>query len=174
VSTPRKKPAKRRCKGTNKAGGPCGVVPQKGKDWCRAHDPDLSGKDRFGSPEQAATANPAGRPRTPKVIELLSQRAEAEADRIVGTLLEQLGAERAVVVGNGPLAYVDSVPDAPARLRAVAEILDRVAGKPRQTTELSGPDGAPIRTEDSGAIDPSKLNRQQRAALREILDAQGG
>jgi hypothetical protein len=172
METSPRKPAKRRCKGTNKAGKPCGAVPQKGKDWCRAHDPDLSGKDRFGSPEQAATANPAGRPRIPKVIELLSQRAEAEADRIVGTLLEQLDAERGVVVGNGPDAYVDSVPDAPARLRAVAEILDRVAGKPRQTTELSGPEGGPVALVAADAGNP-KVRQLLGDALRADRDPHG-
>ena len=39
--------------------------------------------------------------------------------------------------------------------------------------EHSGPAGAPIGTEETaGAIDPRKLSREQRAALREILDAQ--
>jgi len=79
---------------------------------------------------------------------------------------------------QGRVALVAAIRTAAADdWRAAAWMLERMepeAWAAKQKLEHSGPDGAPIRTEDTGAIDPSKLNRQQRAALREILDAQGG
>ncbi len=175
MSTPRKKPAKRRCKGTNKAGERCGAAPLKGSDYCRAHDPKRPDGDRFGSPEQAAAAGASEKPRVPKLTEVLQRRVEEEAEQIIGVLFEGLEASRGITLrlGGGQDTLVET-PDHTARIAAARELFDRAIGRPKQALEHSGPDGDAIRTEDTGAIDPSKLNRQQRAALREILDAQGG
>ena len=60
--------------------------------------------------------------------------------------------------------------------RAAAWLLERLEPEGwslKQQLEHTGPAGGPIRTEDTtGAIDPRRLTREQRAALREMLDAQ--
>lgn len=137
---------KRQCHGTTKAGRPCKVAPLTGSDYCRAHDPELPAESRFGSPEQARAAATGVVRKAPRVIELLAAKAEAEeeAERLWRVISEALDADRGVVVGNGPTAHVDFVADHPTRLAAFREFIDRVDGKPRQKTEVSGPDGEPI------------------------------
>jgi hypothetical protein len=174
VGTPRKTPAKRRCKGTNKAGERCGAAPLKGSDYCRAHDPDVSGSARFGSHEQAKAAGDlGGRPKAPRVVDVMRERVEEDVDRILVPYFDALEGAVVHATFEGEVLPSDH-PDIGARIAAAEKLLDRVYGRPKQALEHAGPDGSAIRTEDAGAIDPSKLNRQQRAALREILDAQGG
>ena len=52
---------------------------------------------------------------------MLRERLEREIERneTLSVLFDALGAERAVVVGNGPTAHVQHVPDIPTRLAAV-------------------------------------------------------
>jgi hypothetical protein len=126
VSTPRKKPAKRRCKGTNKAGARCGAAPLKGSDYCRAHDPTVPEETRFGTPEQAGVAGSSPKPAR-KLTSILLRKLEERAEEIVDGLLD-----------------LTQVEEPATRLRAIAEVYDRAEGKPKQATELTGRDGGAI------------------------------
>lgn len=55
---------------------------------------------------------------------------------------------------------------APARVAAAKELIDRAYGKSAQAVELSGPDGAPIRSE--AVLDLSNLTLEQKRALASI------
>lgn len=57
-------------------------------------------------------------------------------------VIEALDADRPVVVGNGPGARMELVPDHDVRIKAANTIMDRIHGKPAQ--EISGPDGGPL------------------------------
>lgn len=67
-------------------------------------------------------------------------------------LIEALDAERPVVVGNGPHATMEMVPDHDVRLKASEVLFSRLYGKPRQ--EVTGEDGAPL----MGAVVPDLLD----------------
>jgi hypothetical protein len=69
-------------------------------------------------------------------VEALRERVEADIDRVLAPLFEALTATRAVVVGNGPSAYVDAVDDFPTRIVAVRELLDRAYDKPRSAVNV--------------------------------------
>ncbi|HWT24524.1 MAG TPA: hypothetical protein VN213_13545 [Solirubrobacteraceae bacterium] len=63
---------------------------------------------------------------------------------VIAALIDALIAERGVVVGSGDDATVEFVADHAIRIAAARELLDRAYGKPRQATEVTGPDGGPI------------------------------
>jgi hypothetical protein len=133
---------KRTCEGTTKKGKPCGANPLKpgtviggvtvtGK-WCRQHDLDLPDSARIGG----ATPG-AGRPRKPREVDVIRESLEARAGMIDEMLREAMLANRAVVVGNGPTAHMEMVPDWPTRITAAREILDRSYGRSKQSSEVT-------------------------------------
>jgi hypothetical protein len=133
---------KRVCKAKTKKGKPCGANPLKpgtviegttvtGK-WCRQHDEDLPASARIGGAQPGS-----GRPRTPRAVDVLKERIEQDIDKVLRPLWDALVAERAVVVGNGPTAYVESVTDHPTRIAAVRELLDRGYGRSKQSSEVT-------------------------------------
>jgi hypothetical protein len=158
---------RRRCKGKNQAGDPCGAYPLRPGtliedvsvtgDWCIIHDPDLPEGAKPGGPQPGA-----GRPRNPRGIDILRERFEAEADRVLNPLFDALEADIATVVGRGEEAMVDYQPDHRTRLLAIKEILDRVYGRPKQATEITGPQGGPVQVIDPG-------NAEARDAIAELL-----
>lgn len=108
--------------------------------FCMAHQPDNVKDSRgFGGSQEGS-----GRPRKPRLSELYAEVAEEMREKIREVLVEGLNADRGVVVGNGPTAHVEQVPDIPTRLKTAAEIADRTDGKPRQAIEHSGPEGGPM------------------------------
>jgi hypothetical protein len=133
---------KRECKGEKKTGGPCGAAPLKPGteidgikatgDYCRTHDPDLPADTRFGSPQQAREAATGVVRRFPRMRDVMERKLEEEADRIVDAQLEALNAERPIVVGDGPNATLELVPDYLTRLRAGDTLMSRALGKPAQ------------------------------------------
>jgi hypothetical protein len=140
-----------RCTGKTKAGRRCRARPLRGGDYCRAHDPAVPDADRFGSPEQAARAGAlGGRPRKSRVVDVLREQVEADAERWLRPLERALDAER------------DGEPDHSVRLRAVAAVLDRVAGRPRLEPE---DDAEAV----IGDVDLSKLSDQQLRQLDDLL-----
>lgn len=149
--------ARRTCRGTKRDGRDCTVSPltaagaaklglsAEDQDWCRAHHPHLPASSRFGSHAQATQAGrQGGRPRLPRVVDLLKERLEGEADEWLDALKAALNAEAPYTVGFGEDAYVEFVPDHRTRLKAIEIALDRVYGRPKQQTELTGADGGPV------------------------------
>lgn len=125
---------KRACSATTKAGTPCQSPPLAGTELCMAHSPAKVRESRGF----VADNGKAGRPRSPRAVDVLRERIEQDIDAVIAPLWEALAAEKSVVVGNGPSAHVESVPDLPTRIAAARELLDRGYGKPKQATELSG------------------------------------
>jgi hypothetical protein len=111
---------------------------------CMAHQPKEVQEERgFGGSQPGS-----GAPRKPRAIEILREKVEADVDRVLAPLLEGLTADKAVTVSGGKDAgWVEMVADAPTRIKAANDILDRVFGKAKQTTEIAGPDGGPVRVE---------------------------
>ena len=122
------------CTATTKSGEPCKATAKNGLDVCNAHAPEEV-KERLGF---GGSQPGAGRPRNPSKVEVLREKLEAEWDEWFGVLTEARNATRHVVVGNGPTAHVEEIPDLPTRLAAFREIMDRAHGKPKQTAEVSG------------------------------------
>lgn len=129
--------AKRRCKAKTKAGKRCKAAPLKGSDVCLAHSDE---KTRVATSFQRG----GGRPRKPRVVDVVRERIEAEMDEWYAVLIDARQATRAIVVGQGEYATIEHVPDHPTRLRAFAAAMDRAYGKPKQTAEISGADGGPV------------------------------
>lgn len=132
----------RNCEARNRVGEPCGASPLKAGTmidgikvsgrWCRAHDPELPDSARIQGAQPGA-----GRPRKPRVHEVIRQRLEEKIDEIFDGLWEATDAMRAVVVGNGPTARIVEVPDHPTRIMAYREILDRGLGRPKLSGEIT-------------------------------------
>ena len=121
----------------NKAGKPCRAYARSGKATCMGHaDKAEKAEAGFGGAENGAKGGEARR--VPKLTEVLRAKVEDRADEIMDRLLEGLDAERSIVVGTGPKAYVESVPDLEMRLRTIREILDRLEGRPKSVSEFSG------------------------------------
>jgi hypothetical protein len=148
-----------RCSGTNaKTGQPCRAWPLRGTTRCLAHS-DAEARDSVGF---VAANGKGGRPRAPRVVDVIRERLEARADAVIDVLWDGLEANRGVVVGSGEFAQLEETPDHGARLAAAREILDRAYGKPTQATEISGPDGGPVEVIDTS--DP-----KTRKALHALL-----
>jgi hypothetical protein len=149
--------SKRRCKGETDEGD-CRANPLKDSDFCLAHS-DGNTRDlmRFGGAQPGA-----GRPKNPRAVDILRERLEGDADRILDALWNALDADTATVVLAGEEREVELVPDHRTRIAAAREILDRAYGKPKQATEVSGPDGGPV-----AVVDMS--DEQTRALVGDLL-----
>lgn len=154
-----KKSKKRKCHGTTVKGKPCGAVPLrkgtvlggvavKGKH-CRAHDPDLPDSARIQGPQPGS-----GRPKNPRVIDVLRSRIEERVDEVIEVYLDAMKADRTIVIGRGEDAVVEREVDHAIRLRAVEALNDRAYGKPAQAVELAGRDGGPIEFNNEAFADP--------------------
>lgn len=131
------------CRATTKAGKPCRSYALAGGQFCLSHsDKETRAKLCFGGPENGAKGGEAKR--VPRLTEVLTKRVEERADEIMDKLFSMLDAQRAVVVGTGPKARVETVPDDDLALKAIREIYDRFEGRPKQATEITGKDGGPI------------------------------
>lgn len=137
------------CGAPTAAGPPCtgkkSIVKVKGKRYqlktCVMHAPEAIKKElgvtsgaKFGS----------GRKKQLSPHAVLRQRIEADIDKYLKPLEDALTAMKAVVVGNGRSAHIQEVDDLALRIKAVNDILDRVYGRPKQITEVTGTDGAPM------------------------------
>jgi len=128
-----------KCKATKKGGASCGAWALKGREFCRAHDPETPSAARFGTVEQATAAGKqGGRPRNPRPSEVLRDRIDDRIDEVLAPLFDGLTAERAVVVGTGPGARLEMVVDHPTRIAAAREVMDRVEGRPTAKAAIAG------------------------------------
>lgn len=159
----------RACKGTTRKDTPCEAKPLKAGsviegvtvngNHCRAHDPDLPDSARFGSRAQAKeAAKLGGRPPMPKPTEVARQLVERHVYAVLRPHFKALGLELeddgsvtpmtlgAVLTGESKdgIVIASKIEDLGAQIAAAEKLLDRVYGRPKQSTEISGPDGGPV------------------------------
>jgi hypothetical protein len=155
----------RRCTGTTRSGTPCKATPRGDTGLCNAHSPketqDFAG---FGGPQAGA-----GRPRKPRVVDVIRERIEQDMEPVIAALVDALSADRGVVVGAGESAELELLPDHAARIAAARELLDRAYGRARQALEVTGEDGGPIELADAG-LDLRKLTDDELEALQRLVD----
>lgn len=150
--------ARLKCTGENARGEACGAWPLKGSTRCAAHpiEPDSA---RFGSPAQAReAAKLAGRPPLPKPTEVARRLVEQHVAAILRPHFKALGLmlnddgtvtplERgAILTGESKSGKVvaSTIEDLGAQIAAAEKLLDRVYGRPKQSTELTGAGGGPM------------------------------
>lgn len=156
-----------KCIATTKDNNPCSRGRYGDSEYCWSHQPEeVKAAKGFGGKQEGS-----GRKRKPRVVDVIRELVEEDDSGVISALWDALAAERGVVVGNGPSAHVEYVPDHSARIAAAREILDRGYGKPKQQTELSGPEGGPV--EIVAMPDADEWHRQVAAVLQETgaLDA---
>ncbi len=156
--------SKRACKGTNSRGKPCKAPPLKGTDACISHSPkDVQGKAGFGGSQPGS-----GRPRLPTPTEVARDLIEQNIAIILRPHFRTLGfevetGEKGVVLvplaEGGAKLYGESregvinasdYEDLGAQIAAADKLLDRIYGRPKQATELTGPGGGPIEHDHIG------------------------
>lgn len=141
------------CPATTRAGNPCpakiATVLIRGKTYrlktCVMHASELIRRElgvAMGSPIGGIPGS--GRKPKPTAMSILRERFEAEADRYLKPYEDALSALKANVVGNGGSAHLEFTPDVALQLKAANDILDRIYGRPKQVTELSGFEGGPV------------------------------
>jgi hypothetical protein len=121
-----------KCSARSKRGNPCRSPAVNGTELCFSHTPG-------GLDVQAAAGGLAKR--KPRPNEVLREQLEELNDDAIRALTDALGADRALVVGQGPTAWVATAPDHAVRLGAAKELWDRLYGRPAQTTRLEAGDG---------------------------------
>lgn len=150
--------SKRRCKAKKKNGKPCANSPVRGKDRCIGHLPRKQKEALgFGGPQPGS-----GRPSLPSPTEVARKLIEENIAVILRPHFRALGydvetgAEGLVLVPldrGGAKLYGESrdgvvrgseFDDLGAQMAAADKLLDRIYGRPKQATEVSGPDGGAI------------------------------
>lgn len=147
-----------KCDGTTKRGTPCKAGPLKGTTRCAAHPLDPA-SPRFGSPAQAREAGlKGGRPALPKPTDVARKLIEEHVTAVLRPHFLALGIElhadgSTTRLDGGALMYGESkdgdivasnFEDLGAQMEAAEKLLNRVYGKPKQSTEISGPEGGPL------------------------------
>lgn len=156
----------RRCTGTTKRGNPCKAAPLRDRETCLAHaDGPTRTSTGFGEGPRP------GRPRAPRVVDVIRERIEADAEPVIGALWNGLTAERAVVVGSGEYATVEYVPDHDIRIKAARELLDRGYGRPVQALEHAGAGGGPI---EHASLDLDPGDPEVQRLAHELLRRRAG
>jgi hypothetical protein len=84
-----------------------------------------------------ASNGKAGRKKKPTPTEALRERVEGEIDKWIVPFEEGLSAERALVVGTGPEAHIETVPDIPTRMKAAESVLDRLYGRAKRQVDVA-------------------------------------
>lgn len=124
-----------KCTATTKAGKPCRANAIGDTGLCAGH------AGVIGGPTPGA-----GRPRKLTPTEVLREKIEADIEKWLAPFEEAL--EAVLVVTYQGTATVTQIADLEARQQAAMRVLDRVYGRPRQMTELTGAGGGPITITD--------------------------
>jgi hypothetical protein len=105
-----------------------------------------------------------------EAFEELCERLAELNDDAIRALTDALAADRALVVGQGPTAWVATAPDHAVRLSAAKELWDRLYGRPSQTTRLEAGGGGVLLAAVLPPDDPGHA-----AEVQELLErATGG
>ena len=131
--------------------------------WCRQHDQDLPENARIGGAQPGA-----GRPKKPRVVDVMREKLEENIDKMIDPYLQQaLDAKCQFITldkkGNEKIVMI---PDYKARIAAVEKLLDRAYGKPGQALELTGKDGNPIEVDPLVFADPKVRKAADEYARR--------
>lgn len=174
--------AKRTCKGLTKKGTPCESPPLKHGELCISHDKEAQGIVGFGGSQPGS-----GRPRLPKPTDIARQLLEDNVRialqphfRALGYEIEQDGDGLHLIAApnGGAKLYgteqrtgqvrVSQHDDLGAQIAAAEKLLDRVYGKPKQSTEITGAEGGPVAV--ASAFDLSKLTVAEKRDLLELIE----
>jgi hypothetical protein len=144
-----------------KSGKPCGAWPLKGREVCLAHA-DAKTRQSVGF---VSDNGKAGRPRVPTATELMRKVVEENVSKILAPHFKVLGYELKIegdsvelvaIEGGGAKLHGESkegvikasgFEDLGAMVAAAERLLDRALGRPKQSTEITGPGGGPIEHE---------------------------
>ena len=107
-----------------------------------------------------------GRPKNPRVVDVLRERIEERIDEVIEVYLEAMKAQDVVIHGKGEDRKIECIPDHAIRLRAVEALNDRAYGKPAQAVELAGKDGGPIEFNEEAFADPKTRKELDELARR--------
>jgi hypothetical protein len=77
------------CQGHNKDGAPCSATPQRGRDWCVWHDPDLAAKRQAWSVQGGQNKSNKARARKELADQALTMR---DTGAVLSRLLRKLEA----------------------------------------------------------------------------------
>jgi hypothetical protein len=147
-----------RCTATTKAGNRCLKLPHPGLEVCIAHAPrEVQKSAGFGGPQPNA-----GRPRLEKPLEVARRLVEENVEQLLrphfaalGCRLERNEAGELAVIPDPDLrpkvtasyqgiVTQSTIEDLQAQLEAAERLFDRVYGKPKQATEITGANGGPV------------------------------
>lgn len=154
--------AKARCKAKTKAGKACKSPPIRGTDFCLSHSP-AKARESVGF---IANNGKQGRPRLPTPTEIARKLIEDNVAAILRPHFRTLGYDVQIadqelklveLADGGAKLYgeskegdinVSSHEDLGAMIAAAEKLLDRVYGRPKQATEITGAGGGPIQTQE--------------------------
>lgn len=106
-----------------------------------------------------------GRPKNPRVVDVMRERVEDEIDKVLKPYFDIL--EGAVVHATYEGSVIPSDhPDLGARMAAAERLLDRVYGKPGQALEITGKDGGPVEVNELAFEDPKVRKAADELARR--------
>lgn len=157
---------KRACSGTTKAGKPCKAPPLRGTDCCLAHSPAETRESVGFIPDNGfGGRKPIGKPDTMAralVSEniLIVQRpywlalgfdVDIDENGRPYVFKRKEGGAKLSATFEG-VVNLSNIDDLGAMIAAAEKLQDRAFGKPKQVSEVSGPNGEPVRME-SGAED---------------------
>jgi hypothetical protein len=179
-----------------RTGKPCGASPLKPEtevegvkvsgDFCRGHDPDIPDNARFGSHAQAkAAGEQGGRPRLPTPTDIARRLIEANELVLLRPYYLALGydvklgpdgPELKSIPGGGVKVHGESKEghivvsdhlDLGAMQEAAERLWNRVYGKPKQSTEITGPGGGPIEHEHASVPTDQEFHADVAKVLAE-------
>lgn len=173
---------KRRCTATTKSGAPCKAAPLKDQDVCMAHtDEETRRSVNFGGPSAGALGGRPANPKPSEVARRLIEQNELVLQRPYWRTLGydvKLGPDGPYLVEmdeGGAKLYGESKEgdicvsghdDLGAMMTAAEKLQDRVYGRPKVSTEISGPEGQPIKVD-------LPTEQAWHAEVAKVLEASG-